>query len=423
MAPKPVHRKGGAYPLGLAAICAVVLLPLLLAWNSLPSAPLQFWSAVFAWVGTGALAAALLLMIREPAVAAALGGLEHMYQMHHSLGTLSYVLLLTHPLLLAGHALPDFDLAWRSLWPDNSVTAFGWAAIVFMMLGLGATFAMRLPYGIWRKLHMLLGVGALLSVVHIGLATGFEPAVFVIAIAMCTALAWRFARTDLGGGARSYEVSSVTHPADDMVEASLKPLGMPLKIAPGQFVMLAFLNGPHFRGCGKYHPFTASGLSPDGSLTLTIKALGDCTRNIQKLEPGVAARVQGPFGTFFKDRPPSAELWIAGGIGIAPFLARLRAEPVTRETHLVYTYREPSDAAYVDDLQRYASEQPLLHFKPLVVHDDVSALFTELEQIQHLPERQIYVCGPPAMLTALTQWLRQHRVSPKNIHYERLDFR
>jgi len=409
--------------LGLATICAVVLLPLLLAWNDLPSAPMPRLSSVFAWLGTGALAASLLLMIREPAVAAALGGLERMYQLHHTLGTLSYVLLLTHPLFLAGHSLPDFDLAWRNLWPDSTITAFGWAAIVCMMAGLGATFAMRLPYGIWRKLHMLLGVGAILSVAHIAAVTGFAPALFVIAIATGTALAWRFLRTDLGGGARSYEVSSVTHPADDMVEASLKPLGMPSKIAPGQFVMVAFLNGPHFRGCGEYHPFTASGLSPDGSLTLTIKALGHCTRNIQKLEPGVAARVQGPFGTFFKERTPSAELWLAGGIGIAPFLAQLRTESVSRETHLVYTYREPSDAAYVDDLQRYASEQPLLHFKPLVVHDDVSALFTELEQIRDLSERQIYVCGPPAMLTALTQWLRQHGVSPKNIHYERLDFR
>lgn len=64
--------------------------------------------------------------------------------------------------------------------------------------------------------------------------------------------------------------------------------------------------------------------------------------------------VQGPFGSFLSDIAEGPELWIAGGIGVTPFTAALRAQPRKQPTTLIYLYRTASDAAFLDELLRLA---------------------------------------------------------------------
>jgi len=62
-----------------------------------------------------------------------------MYRWHHGMGVLGFVLLLAHPLLLAGHYLPlDPDIAWEYLSPINpqSTNILGWLALIIFMLGM-----------------------------------------------------------------------------------------------------------------------------------------------------------------------------------------------------------------------------------------------------------------------------------------------
>jgi predicted ferric reductase len=230
-------------------------------------------------------------------------------------------------------------------------------------------------------------------------------------------------RADRGGGARPYEVSAVSRPAPQIAEVTLRPLATAIAVTPGQFVMAAFFEGPHFRGCGEYHPYTVSAAAPDGALAISIKALGDCTRNIQSLEKGVATRVQGPYGTFLTNRSQAPEVWVAGGIGITPFLALLRAERVKRPTEFYYAFRESRDAPYLDELNGLATGQPVLNFHPLAMQDDPTPLLTLLAAVPDLPDREIYMCGPPPLIDAVAGWLRQHGTPPKHIHFERFDFR
>ncbi|WP_287668082.1 hypothetical protein [Accumulibacter sp.] len=148
-------------------------------------------------------------------------------------------------------------------------------------------------------------------------------------------LGWRLIREDSGLAARPFLVQSATPVADEMVEITLKPLAEPIAVTAGQFVLVAFFAGPTFRGCGEFHPFTVSAIGADGQIRIGVKALGDCTRRLQGIEPGVPARVHGAFGTFLAERPAAAQLWLAGGIGITPFLALLRAGPLSQPTTLV----------------------------------------------------------------------------------------
>nr|WP_264597059.1 hypothetical protein [Rhodoblastus acidophilus] len=86
--------------------------------------------------------------MREPRLAAMLGGLENMYQWHHRLGMAAYAALLAHPLLLAAASLPKAPReAWELLSPmsEGWPVWMGWLALIALMVGLGATFAKRPP--------------------------------------------------------------------------------------------------------------------------------------------------------------------------------------------------------------------------------------------------------------------------------------
>jgi predicted ferric reductase len=233
-------------------------------------------------------------------------------------------------------------------------------------------------------------------------------------------------RADYGLGAQPYAVQRVQHLSPTTVELTLQPLAAtpanPMSAAPGQFVLAAFFAGPQYQGCGEYHPYTISAVGEEGRLNLGIKALGDCTRQLQSIRPGAAVRVQGPFGDFFAggSRP---SLWLAGGIGITPFIAALRKGPLSDPVHLIYLHREGESAPYAQELSTLASQQPLLQLQMLDTGDDLPDLSQLLPATSELRGLDCYLCGPSAMVDAAVQLLRQRGVGEPRIHFERFDFR
>ena len=216
---------------------------------------------------------------------------------------------------------------------------------------------------------------------------------------------------------------SVSRIASKTTEIALSPLAAPLTVAPGQFVMAAFFEGPHYRGCGEFHPYTVCDPRGNGSLVLAVKALGDCTSKIQSLEEGVAARVQGPYGEFLAGTSRSPSLWIAGGIGVTPFVAKLRAGDLKAPTELIYTYRSPEAAAYVAELREHAGRQALFGLRTLVVGDDPHPVFVLFNDVQDLSSREVYISGPPLFVRAIVEELHSRGISRSHMHFERFDFR
>lgn len=118
--PDPIH------------LIAVALVGALVGW-AFPQ-DLSSWRSVAivtGWIGCGLLLASLLLMIREPWLAAKLGGLEPMYLWHYRFGIWAYLFLLLHPLALAADAWDESAaLAWSTLapWrPGSKAGRCGWA--------------------------------------------------------------------------------------------------------------------------------------------------------------------------------------------------------------------------------------------------------------------------------------------------------
>jgi predicted ferric reductase len=389
---------------------------------------LPFWRAVgiiLGWAGAGLLLFNLLLMVREVRLANSLGGLERITAWHHQTGMAAYLLLLLHPLALAAAGWAESpELAWQVISPfsENWPVWLGWGGLIFLMFGLATTFMNRLAYGVWRRLHSLLGVGVLVGFVHV-LQLGISAGGLLALAAAILILLWRLLRVDLGAAAKPYIVTSVRSLAQSMVEVSLKPLAVPIDAVPGQFVLTAFFNGPSYQGCGEFHPFTISGIGLQNELRIGVKALGDCTRRMQRLEPGVSARVHGPFGEFLRDLPSRPLLWVAGGIGITPFIGCLRQQSVETPTTLIYLYRGEQDAAYLDELAALAMHSPKLVLQTEATGTGLPNLSRLLPEAGALTNHECYVCGPPGLIDTVSRALLDRGVPFQRIHFEHFDFR
>ncbi|GAB3543091.1 ferric reductase-like transmembrane domain-containing protein [Noviherbaspirillum agri] len=408
-------------------VTALTVLPV---WWAFPQA-LPFWRSagiVSGWAGCGMLLASLLLMIREPRLAEWLGGLERMYQWHHRLGVLAYAMLLLHPLALAADAWDESAaLAWSVLapWRQGMPVWLGWAALGCMMLGLAVALSRRIGYATWHGLHHLLSVAVVLGGLHL-LALGLPASLLWTPGLAIAFLLWRLVRADWGLGSQPYIVSRVDKLSDETVEVSLTPLAHPFHARPGQFVLAAFYHSAHFRGCAEYHPFTISAAGHDGRISLGIKALGDCTRNLQSVESGVPVRIQGPFGVFLEELHEGPGLWIAGGIGITPFLAVLRDQALehpVHPVHLVYLYPTESAAMYLDEIRHIAALQPQLRVQCVATGRGIPDLRTILPDAPQLAGVHCYLCGPAGMVTSARQVLQERGVTPDHVHFERFDFR
>lgn len=283
-----------------AFVIAVAVLPLIIEMAGAPFTLRQVGDGL-GWLGAGMLSSSLLLMVREPLVVRWFGGLDRMHRWHHAFGGWACVVLLVHPIALAAAVLPNATRALSLLAPSRwfPANALGWVALLGLAVGLAAALLWRLRYATWRRLHLCLSVAVLLGIAHAFAYRGLATSLLLVAVPSIVALGWRVLRTDRGFGAHPYEVAALTGVASKTIEIVLRPLAAPLAVAPGQFVMVAFFEGPQYRGCGEFHPYTVCDSRADGSLVLAIKALGDCTTRIQSLREGVAARVQGPYGHLF----------------------------------------------------------------------------------------------------------------------------
>ena len=118
---------------------------------------------------------------------------------------------------------------------------------------------------------------------------------------------------------------------------------------PGQFalVYIEAKDGWH------RHPFTIASSPDEGVVRVTVKALGDYTSSLRDLlEPGMPAVIGGPHGRFNHAKGTRDQIWIAGGVGVAPFLSWMRAlevHPPPGEVDLYYAFTG-GPAPFADEL-------------------------------------------------------------------------
>jgi ferredoxin-NADP reductase len=199
-----------------------------------------------------------------------------------------------------------------------------------------------------------------------------------------------------------------------------------LQAEAGQFFLWRFLAGP---GWARAHPFSLSASPNEHFLRITVKDLGDDTRRMKHLRPGTRVFAEGPYGTFTASRrtQPRVAL-IAGGIGITPLRALLETLPGgPGDLTLLYRVAVKGDVAFKRELADLVTLRGI-DVRVLVgtdVGDDQTDHLGIPALRNHIPdiaERDVYVCGPPAMLDAVRRRLAALRVPRNRVHFERFEY-
>ncbi|MEX0940998.1 MAG: ferredoxin reductase family protein [Pseudomonadales bacterium] len=430
------------------AIWVLALIPTFIAapgltdadWNS-PNAVFNGLGRLTGISGLGFLLVAACISSRVPGFDRAFGGLTKLWRTHHLLGGVAFLLLLAHPLLLAfgrGHSATD---ATGLLFPAFNAWPIwaGWGALVLMMLFLGPSFSFfgRPPYQRWKWVHKLAAPAIVLALAHAFALDRTLPPPFdylvwgTLSLLAVAALAYRWlfslARLRVAGGRFPYKVTDVRPVSQGVVEISLLETGRRLAYEPGQFVYLTPFDETLKSGLNEEHPFTLSSAPAETGLRITIKDLGDASRALQKIRSGSNVSIEGPYGAFFpRHEDDSPELWIAGGIGITPFLSRARTlrQPgsSTSRICLILCVQDEARALFADELRDIADALPNFEFRLHYFYQQGPLDQTFINACcQDLESRHVYICGPPALLSLASRLALEGGVKANAIHTEEFD--
>lgn len=381
---------------------------------------------LFGLLGIGFFALNLLLSGRYKFLDVMFDGLDKLYLFHRRIGQIAFLFLTMHMLLITSRNIfisPDFY--FEQLFVLNDIPQnIGKLTYLGMLVIIGITLFWKGKYEIIKKLHRILGFLLFFGGLHaftmkIDLFTNpyLQVTVFIIVTTALisytfrTLLEKRFVKRYKG------EVLQVNPIGGTVNEVVVELRDPKFYHMPGQFAWITFTrsNIPV-----EQHPFTISSGNDEDNLRFSIKMSGDFTSEVIDLKKGSQVELVGPYGGFTNAFDEKDQVWVAGGIGITPFMSMVRSidgseEEYTKQITLLYSYRGEEDRVFIEELSGYAEKHEWFE---LVLCDTTERERFALEEVFKGKELSYYICGPSAMIRGIASQLRKAGVKNRDIHYE-----
>jgi dihydroorotate dehydrogenase electron transfer subunit len=150
----------------------------------------------------------------------------------------------------------------------------------------------------------------------------------------------------------------------------------------------------------------------NGEVSVTVKAVGDATRHLHKMETGDVVGVRGPFGNSFTESSGKV-LMVGGGTGTAPllFLAKKQAAKAERLAFVIGA-KTKSELLFLNQLDALCTEQ-----STIAATEDgsygIKCLATEpLEKLlKNDIFDMVYACGPEPMVRKVFALAEKRRIA------------
>lgn len=396
-----------------------------------------------------AMTVGVILAMRLRLIENGIGGLDKHYRLHKWLGITAALFAFAHWLSKKYKWLVELGVYERGDFatPKGTIDFFQhpnffkpveslakdlgeWALYLLLILAVLALWK-KFPYRYFFKTHRILAIIYLILAFHtlalFGKIDWLSPiGLFVAALliagvpAACISLFKKIGSHHRTSGV----ISQLKFHEDGKVTEVEVTLTSPWEgHKEGQFAFVTF------DAKEGHHPFTlSSSWKNDAKLTFLIKQLGDYTRTLNHtLKVGDAVTIEGPYGKFDFSSESGPQVWIAGGIGITPFLSRLEAlateqGPQSPSIALFYSART-SDYALIKLVQQLTRQAGIpLH---LSISGENPPLTAEIIRaaISNINDCTVWFCGSTGFGEAIKQGLCKEGLASRRFHQELFEMR
>lgn len=220
-------------------------------------------------------------------------------------------------------------------------------------------------------------------------------------------------------------VMQVNHLSETAIELVLQ-LDEPLAFLPGQYINIQVPGTPQVRA----YSFSSLPGEREGRFLIRNVPGGVMSQWLtRQAAAGDRLTLSGPMGSFYLRNGERPLLMLAGGTGLAPLLSMLHTlalQGSTRPITLLYGVTRDSDLVKTEALDAFVDQLSGYRWLP-VVADEQSACPQRGFVTGHLDDAMlndgdvdIYLCGPPPMVNAVSGALRERGINPAGFWYEKL---
>jgi predicted ferric reductase len=397
-------------------------------------------SVALGFVGLSVMALQFALVARFRSMAAPFG-IDVLQRFHKEISFVALVFVLSHPILLVAQNTPRYlplllvtTAPWRA--------RFATISLVLLLLLVSLSIwrrRLRVPYEVWQLSHGLLAVAvvgsALAHIEGVGYYTRgpVRQLLFgLMAVSLVSILIWARIISPLAQLRRPWRVVRLQPERARSTTVVIEPEGHDgFSFKPGQFAWIS-----RWPVAIAQHPFSFSSptaLEASGRLTVTVKALGDWTRDGKALRPGRRIYLDGPHGEFSMDLyQASGYVFVGAGVGITPLYSMVSTMCVREDVRpavLFYANTDWDSVIFREQLEELTLYMPNLKVV-YVLQDPPTGWRGETGRItahllhRHLPRKQYlgfeyFVCGPDSLMDATEEALSLIGVPQERIHTER----
>lgn len=428
---------------GWLAIVLISLIPVFL-WFNFGAGAIEFSNygdvvhslgEILGLVGMTIFALTFILSTRIKAIEDIFGGLDKVYIVHGILGGVALIFILFHPIFLVLKFIPqNISQAAAYLLPSTYWSInFGILSLLGLIILIYITLFTKMKYHRWKFTHEFLGLMFLFAVLHIFLVRGsvsadniftgyFTYATLVSLIGISAFSYSLFLKNRLMKNA-VYKISKIDSHENTFV-LELEPEHKPLSYKSGQFVFIRFYNKKLSK---EEHPFSIASTSGSDKIRIVIKKLGDFTDKLGHLNTGDKVSLEGPYGRFhFRNYGKKNQVWIAGGIGITPFIGMaedlLEGKGKDVKVDLYYSVSKKEDFIGYEFLGGISKKIERFRFFPWNTSQKGYINENELKK-SDLKNSEVFICGPSKFKESLIRKLIKLGVRKRDIHEEVFDFR
>jgi predicted ferric reductase len=368
-------------------------------------------------------------------------GLDKLIRVHHLNGLFALGALGAHPILItAGHAMKARVSFWVQLndfMASGSalpLAAAGWLLLFILGAASLGPVRRRMRYEHWYAIHLTAYVAMLLAFLHqTTLGRDFTRSHVLVTLwfglysfVAANLIVFRLLGPAFSFWRHRFTLDRLVRETDDVTSVVIRGEALTgFRAEAGQFMFVRFW-AKGFRW--QSHPFSIS-RKPDGSeIRLSIKRIGNFTAAIPRLKPGTPVIIDGPHGVFTaagcrRDKI----LMVAAGIGITPI--RSLAEDFVvggKDVLVLYANRDRAGIVFHDELVQLEASHRNLRVIHILSQDaqwpgEKGRIDGEkiLRFAMDVTEREVYLCGPPAMMNDVRRTLTTMGVPRSAIHWER----